>query len=62
LLTAVVFGLMLVHPLLILLRLLKMKEQFSITGEAYFEVAADKTKPFRVTNGHMQVEGIGNAF
>jgi len=34
----------------------------SITGEAYFEVASDKTKPFRVTNGHMQVEVLGTHF
>jgi len=34
----------------------------SITGEAYFEVAPDKTKPFRVTKGLMQVEVLGTHF
>ena len=34
----------------------------SITGEAYFEVASDKTKPFRVTHGNMQVEVLGTHF
>ena len=34
----------------------------SITGEAYFEVASDKTKPFRVTKGDMQVEVLGTHF
>ena len=34
----------------------------SITGEAYFEVASDKTKPFRVTKDHMQVEVLGTHF
>ena len=33
-----------------------------ITGEAYFEVASDKTKPFRVTKGDMQVEVLGTHF
>lgn len=34
----------------------------SITGEAYFQVASDKTKPFRVTKGNMHVEVLGTHF
>ncbi|MBL7699845.1 MAG: FecR domain-containing protein [Chitinophagaceae bacterium] len=34
----------------------------SITGEAYFQVASDKTKPFRVSKGDMQVEVLGTHF
>jgi len=34
----------------------------SITGEAYFEVAPDKTKPFRVSKDNMQVEVLGTHF
>lgn len=34
----------------------------SITGEAYFQVASDKTKPFRVNKGNMQVEVLGTHF
>ena len=34
----------------------------SITGEAYFEVAEDKTKPFRVSKGNLQVEVLGTHF
>lgn len=34
----------------------------TITGEAYFEVAHDKTKPFRVTKGDMTVEVLGTHF
>jgi transmembrane sensor len=34
----------------------------TITGEAYFEVAPDKTKPFKVTKGQMQVEVLGTHF
>jgi len=33
-----------------------------ITGEAYFEVASDKTKPFKVSKGDMQVEVLGTHF
>lgn len=33
-----------------------------ITGEAYFEVASDKKKPFRVIKGNMQVEVLGTHF
>jgi transmembrane sensor len=33
-----------------------------ITGEAYFEVASDKAKPFRVNKGNMQVEVLGTHF
>lgn len=34
----------------------------TITGEAYFSVAKDKTKPFFVTAGGMKVEVVGTAF
>jgi transmembrane sensor len=34
----------------------------SITGEAYFEVAKDKTRPFRVTANAMTVEVLGTHF
>ena len=34
----------------------------SITGEAYFEVAPDKTKPFRVSKDDMHVEVLGTHF
>lgn len=33
-----------------------------ITGEAYFEVAHDKLKPFKVSKGDMQVEVLGTHF
>src|SRR5579862_7334036 len=33
-----------------------------ITGEAYFEVARDKTKPFTVSNGNTQVQVLGTHF
>ena len=33
-----------------------------ITGEAYFEVVPDKTKPFKVTKGQVQVEVLGTHF
>jgi ferric-dicitrate binding protein FerR (iron transport regulator) len=33
-----------------------------ITGEAYFEVAPDKIKPFKVTKGQVQVEVLGTHF
>lgn len=33
-----------------------------VTGEAYFEVAKDKTKPFRVVADDMLVEALGTAF
>jgi transmembrane sensor len=34
----------------------------TITGEAYFEVAKDKTKPFHVMTGDMDVEVLGTHF
>jgi len=34
----------------------------SITGEAYFEVAPDKTKPFKVSKDNMHVEVLGTHF
>lgn len=34
----------------------------SITGEAYFEVAKDKTKPFHVRSGNQMVEVLGTHF
>lgn len=33
-----------------------------VSGEAYFEVAKDKTKPFRVVANDMLVEALGTAF
>lgn len=33
-----------------------------VTGETFFEVAPDKTKPFRVTGGEMTVEALGTKF
>ena len=33
-----------------------------VTGEAYFEVAKDKTKPFRVVANDLVVEALGTAF
>lgn len=38
------------------------ERQVSITGEAYFEVAADAQHPFRVTTGSMAVEVLGTHF
>lgn len=38
------------------------ERKVTITGEAYFEVAADKTKPFKVTKGEMAVEVLGTHF
>lgn len=38
------------------------ERKVSITGEAYFEVAHDKTKPFYVTKGNMQVQVLGTRF
>jgi transmembrane sensor len=34
----------------------------TITGEAYFEIAHDKTKPFTVSKGEMKVEVLGTHF
>jgi len=34
----------------------------SITGEAYFEVAKDKSKPFRVRSGNQAIEVLGTHF
>lgn len=34
----------------------------SITGEAYFEVARDQNRPFRVSSGGQQIEVLGTSF
>ena len=36
--------------------------QVQLKGEAYFEVAQDKNKPFRVSVGDVQVDVPGNEF
>ncbi len=38
------------------------ERKVEMTGEAYFEVAPDKTKPFYVTKGNMKVEVLGTHF
>ena len=38
------------------------ERKVSITGEAYFEVAHNKTRPFYVTKGEMQVQVLGTHF
>jgi transmembrane sensor len=38
------------------------ERKVSITGEAYFEVAPDKSKPFYVSKGDMQVQVLGTHF
>lgn len=38
------------------------ERKVTITGEAYFEVASDKTKPFKVAKGGMTVEVLGTHF
>lgn len=38
------------------------ERKVKITGEAYFEVAKDRTKPFRVVTGDMEVEVLGTHF
>lgn len=38
------------------------ERKVSITGEAYFEVAHDKRKPFYVSKGEMQVQVLGTHF
>ena len=38
------------------------ERKVSITGEAYFEVAKDKTKPFMVTAGNQNIEVLGTHF
>lgn len=38
------------------------ERKISMTGEAYFEVAHDKTRPFYVSKGDMQVQVLGTHF
>lgn len=38
------------------------ERKVEMTGEAYFEVAPDKTKPFYVSKGNMKVEVLGTHF
>lgn len=38
------------------------ERKVEITGEAYFEVAHDQSKPFRVTKGNTEVEVLGTHF
>lgn len=38
------------------------ERKVEVTGEVYFEVAPDKSKPFRVTSGNMEVEVLGTHF
>jgi ferric-dicitrate binding protein FerR (iron transport regulator) len=38
------------------------ERKVAITGEAYFEIAHDKTKPFYVSKGAMQVQVLGTHF
>jgi transmembrane sensor len=38
------------------------KRNVSITGEAYFEVTKDKTRPFHVTAGNQTIEVLGTHF
>ncbi|QNF35371.1 FecR family protein [Adhaeribacter swui] len=40
----------------------KKSREVTLTGEGYFEVAKDKTKPFRVTANHTTVEVLGTHF
>jgi transmembrane sensor len=38
------------------------ERKISVTGEAYFEIAKDKTKPFRVDIGNATIEVLGTHF
>ncbi|MEO6683355.1 MAG: FecR family protein [Ginsengibacter sp.] len=38
------------------------KREVELTGEAYFEVAADKSKPFTVTSKNIEVQVLGTHF
>jgi ferric-dicitrate binding protein FerR (iron transport regulator) len=38
------------------------ERKVAITGEAYFEVSHDKTKPFYVTKGNVQIQVLGTHF
>ena len=38
------------------------ERKVQITGEAYFEIAPDKTKPFKVSKGGVQVQVLGTSF
>lgn len=38
------------------------ERRVTVTGETYFEVAKDKTKPFRVEDAGMVIEALGTAF
>lgn len=38
------------------------ERKVTVTGEAYFEVAKDKAKPFRVQTDDMLIEAVGTAF
>lgn len=40
----------------------KKERKVSITGEAYFEIAPDKTSPFRLSVDGMQVDVLGTSF
>ena len=38
------------------------ERRVEITGEVYFEVTADRSKPFRVTSGQQEIEVLGTHF
>jgi len=38
------------------------KRQVSLTGEAYFEVTHDKTKPFIISSGDVRIKVLGTSF
>ncbi|MEP7375281.1 MAG: FecR domain-containing protein [Chitinophagaceae bacterium] len=41
---------------------IKDKREVSVTGETFFEVAKDKTKPFIVSVGEVKVQAVGTEF